>query len=130
MGRSPRRSVAELKAGRAVVHVGHGNSMVPRLMSGDRVLLAPIGEEDLVSRGDIVLCTVRGNTFTHLVSAVQGKRVQISNNHGRVNGWCHRDKVHGKAVRAWPASGPVRWQLAEALEWMEVLGIDPGKDAP
>ena len=124
MGRSPSRSISELKAGRPVVHVGHGGSMVPRLISGDRVLLAPITEDTVIERGDIVLCTVKGSTFTHLVSAVQPGRYQISNNHGRVNGWCHESKVYGKAVRAWPAKGPVRWQAPEALEWMEQLGIE------
>ena len=124
MGRSPPRSIEELKAGRPVVHVGHGGSMTPRLMSGDRVLLAPIGEDEVLRKGDVVLCTVKGSTFPHLVTAVQPDRYQISNNHGRVNGWCHHSKVYGKAVRAWPAKGPVRWQAAEASKWMKRLGIE------
>tara|TARA_Y100000310_G_C20481400_1_gene714843 strand:- start:518 stop:892 length:375 start_codon:yes stop_codon:yes gene_type:complete len=124
MGRSPTRTISELKAGRPVVHVGHGNSMTPRLQSGDRVLLAPIGKGEVVEGGDIVLCTVRGSTFTHLVTAVERDRYQISNNHGHVNGWCHRSKVYGRAVRAWSAKGAVRWQAKGASKWMEKLGIE------
>jgi len=124
MGRSPHREIAELKAGRPVVHVGHGNSMTPKLHSGDRMLIAPIAEGEKLERGDIVLCTVKGSTFTHLVNGVQPNRYQIANNHGRVNGWCHESKVYGKVVRAWSAAGTIRWQLPEASKWMGQLGIE------
>ena len=40
-----------------------------------------------VKVGDIVFCKVKGNYFTHLVTGINEKRgIQISNNHGHVNG--------------------------------------------
>jgi hypothetical protein len=37
------------------------------------------------------------STLLHLVSAVDGDRVQISNNKGRVNGWVNKAAIHGVA---------------------------------
>jgi cell wall-associated NlpC family hydrolase len=64
-----------------------GNSMVPLIKSGQKHILEPIKIED-VQVGDIVFCKVKGSYFTHLVTAKNDKKgVQISNNHGYVNGW-------------------------------------------
>jgi hypothetical protein len=43
---------------------------------------------------------VAGTVYLHLVSAVDQarKRVQISNNRGRVNGWTSHDRVFGICV--------------------------------
>ena len=49
--------------------------------------------------GDIVLCKVNGRQYLHLVKAVQGNRVQIGNNCGRVNGWVSAGCVYGKCTR-------------------------------
>jgi len=46
-----------------------------------------------------VLACVRGTWCLHRVSAVQGQRVQIANQRGHVNGWTHRDKVAGVALK-------------------------------
>ncbi|NUR64902.1 MAG: S26 family signal peptidase, partial [Streptomyces sp.] len=50
--------------------------------------------------GDIVLARVAGTVYLHLVSSVDlaRKRVQISNNRGRVNGWTSHDRVFGICV--------------------------------
>lgn len=48
--------------------------------------------------GDIVLARVAGTTYLHLVSAIEGDRVQISNNRGRVNGWTNQARVFGICV--------------------------------
>ena len=47
--------------------------------------------------GDIVLARVAGAVYLHLVSAVDQarKRVQISNNRGRVNGWTNHARLFG-----------------------------------
>lgn len=64
-----------------------GNSMVPLIKSGQKHILEPIKIED-VQVGDIVFCKVKGSYFTHLVTAKNDtKGLQISNNHGHVNGW-------------------------------------------
>jgi hypothetical protein len=71
--------------------------MTPRIRSGDLCTVAPLGAHEL-EPGDIVLCKVRGQQYLHLVSAVRGEEIQISNNHGHVNGWCRRTSVYGLLV--------------------------------
>jgi hypothetical protein len=76
-----------------------GSSMVPLIRSRQRVIVAPVDPAKL-EVGDIVLARVAGTVYLHLVSAVDQarKRVQISNNHGRVNGWTSHDRVFGICV--------------------------------
>jgi hypothetical protein len=47
---------------------------------------------------DIVLVKVRGTVYLHLIKAIQGRRYQIGNNRGHINGWVGRDAVYGVAV--------------------------------
>jgi len=73
-----------------------GNSMTPLIKSGQKHILTPITLED-AKIGDIVFCKVKGSYFTHLVTAKnEQKGVQISNNHGYVNGWTKQ--VFGKVI--------------------------------
>lgn len=72
-----------------------GNSMTPRIKSKQAITLAPI---DRIQVGDVVLAKVAGHHYIHLVSALRGDQVQISNNHGHVNGWTHKDKVFGRVL--------------------------------
>jgi hypothetical protein len=73
-----------------------GNSMIPLIKSGQKHILEPI-KLDEVEIGDIVFCKVKGSYFTHLVTAKNDKKgVQISNNHGYVNGWTKA--VFGKVI--------------------------------
>lgn len=88
------QAVSELQAGREVEVCPRGNSMYPKIVSGSRVSLEPLHETP--KRGDVVLTKVRGHLYLHLVSAVEGKRVQISNNHGHINGWTTVDRVYGR----------------------------------
>lgn len=94
-----RRAVEELQAGREVTVRPHGQSMKPKVMSGATVTLAPIDDPAAVGKGEIVLAKVKGRIYLHLVSAVEKDRVQISNNHGHVNGWTSRSLVYGRAVK-------------------------------
>ena len=73
--------------------------MQPKIQSGQLCTVAPVDPKTL-QKGDIVLCKVGGNKYLHLISAVQGDRFQISNNHGYVNGWTR--KIFGKLVRVEP----------------------------
>lgn len=70
--------------------------MVPLIRSRQQVIVAPVDPSKL-EVGDIVLARVTGTVYLHLVSAVDQarKRVQISNNRGRVNGWTSHDRVFG-----------------------------------
>ncbi|MEU7903590.1 hypothetical protein [Actinoplanes sp. NPDC049118] len=73
-----------------------GSSMVPLIRSRQLVTVAPV-DPARVEVGDIVLVRVAGTTYLHLVSAVDTatRRVQISNNRGRVNGWTNHPRVYG-----------------------------------
>lgn len=77
---------ARIAAGEVVVNRESGNSMTPLLKSRQAVELRAVDRP--LEKGDIVFAKVRGHFYTHLVSAVgDDGRVQISNNHGHVNGW-------------------------------------------
>lgn len=72
--------------------------MLPRIKSGQLLTIAPVDVKDL-RKGDVVFCKVKGRFFTHLLSAVQGERFQISNNKGHVNGWIGSNGIYGKVVK-------------------------------
>ena len=101
-----------LKQGQTVQFRPHGNSMQPRIESGQLVTVVPAFKEfancgmtDVaeVEVGDVVLCKVEGKQWLHLVTAIGSDgRYQISNNKGHVNGWCTKDNVFGVVVRIDP----------------------------
>jgi hypothetical protein len=86
--------VERLQRGEAVEVRPTGTSMTPIIRSRQVVRIVPV-DPATVARGDVVLAKVGGRFYLHLVSAVQGGRVQISNNHGHVNGWTSQDRVYG-----------------------------------
>jgi phenylalanyl-tRNA synthetase beta chain len=47
----------------------------------------------------IVLCKVNGSEYLHLIKATNGKRFQIGNNRGRINGWIGANANFGKCVK-------------------------------
>ena len=75
-----------------------GGSMKGKIESGQLCTVAPAKEEDL-KKGDIVLCKVSGNQYLHLIKAIQGKRYQIGNNIGRINGWITFNSIYGKLIK-------------------------------
>jgi hypothetical protein len=87
--------VQTLSLGKEVKCRPKGNSMKPKIYSGQLITLSP--NISNISAGDIVLCRVAGNYYVHLVTAVKGDLYQISNNHGRVNGWTKA--VYGRVIR-------------------------------
>lgn len=70
-----------------------GNSMLPLIKSRESVDIRPVDRQ--LDCGDIVFARIGNRYYTHLISAVDGDRVQISNNHGHVNGWTHKSNVFG-----------------------------------
>lgn len=92
-------AVEPLKSGNTVVVRGIGNSMTPKLLSGQLVTVDPVNKMTMLKKGDIVLCKVHGSVFMHLISAIRGDQYQISNNHGHVNGWITRSSIYGIRVR-------------------------------
>ncbi|GAA3024489.1 hypothetical protein GCM10020229_39700 [Kitasatospora albolonga] len=99
---------ARVAAGAVVEFRPSGDSMVPLIRSRQLVTVAPV-DPAKVEVGDIVLARVAGTVYVHLVSALDRtrRRVQISNNRGRVNGWTGHDRVFGicTAVEGIPRAG-------------------------
>lgn len=88
-------AISRLQRGEKVENYREGgNSMEPRISSRQPVTLEPV-DPNALERGDIVLVRVKGHVYTHLVTAVQGRRVQIGNNRGKINGWTPKHKVYG-----------------------------------
>jgi len=81
-----------------VVWKPRGNSMTPKINSGDQVLIKSSNQLILLV-GDIVYVKVKSNYYLHLISAIDGDRYQISNNHGFVNGWVHRNNIFGICIK-------------------------------
>lgn len=118
-----------LRQGKIISFSEKGNSMLPLIKSGQPVTLIPVltkedaplmainitdrlglkeldkdgkpcyVEPSLLKKGDIVWCKVKGNHYIHLISAVDKERFQISNNHGRVNGWASSSQIYGLVIR-------------------------------
>ena len=72
--------------------------MSGKIESGQLCTVEPI-EADQLRVGDIVLCKVKGSEYLHLIKAIQGKRFQIGNNRGRINGWITARSIYGKCIR-------------------------------
>jgi hypothetical protein len=73
-----------------------GNSMTPRIKSGQKHILEP-ATWDQCEKDDIVFCKVHGNFYTHLVLAKNDQKgLQIGNMRGGVNGWTKT--VYAKVV--------------------------------
>lgn len=92
------RHIELLKLGKVVKFRPKGNSMLPLIKSGALCTVEPIGDS-IINKNDIVLCTVRGNQYLHLVSALNKDRFQISNNSGHVNGWISRNSIYGRCIK-------------------------------
>jgi hypothetical protein len=93
--------IEKLQAGRRACFRPRGNSMTPRIESGQLCTVAPVKPAEL-SVGDIVLCRVHGSEYLHIVKAIDGARFQIGNNHGRINGWISADAIFGRLERVDP----------------------------
>ncbi|HEY5267548.1 MAG TPA: S24 family peptidase [Candidatus Saccharimonadales bacterium] len=78
----------------------HGNSMTPKIDSGDQVVVKTASVAAL-RVGDAVYAKVKGSYYLHLLSAIDETkgRYQISNNHGHVNGWIGADNIFGVCVQ-------------------------------
>ncbi len=91
--------ITKLKLGETVSFRPHGNSMQGKIESGQLCTVEPIADYDTLEKGDIVLCKVNGSEYLHLIKAIQGKRFQIGNNRGRINGWITANSIFGKCVK-------------------------------
>jgi phage repressor protein C with HTH and peptisase S24 domain len=87
----------QLLAGEQIQCRPRGSSMTPKLKSGQLITIAPDVSD--LHKGDVVFCKVKGKYYVHLLTAIQGERYQISNNHGFVNGWIGKSGLFGKVVK-------------------------------
>lgn len=90
--------IAKLKEGETVSFRPRGNSMSPKIESGQLCTVVPTTADEL-EVGDIVLCKVGGAEYLHLIKAIQGERYQIGNNRGRINGWVTMGSIYGRLLR-------------------------------
>jgi phage repressor protein C with HTH and peptisase S24 domain len=90
--------VADLKSGKTVQFRPKGNSMQPKISSGNLVTVEPARHP--LEKGDIVFCKVKGNFYVHLVEAVMpGFRYKICNNKNHTNGTIGQDQIFGKVTK-------------------------------
>jgi phage repressor protein C with HTH and peptisase S24 domain len=92
--------IERLDLGETVQFRPRGNSMEPRIKSGQLVTVDPLMTRDF-KVGDIVLCTVDGKQYVHLVKQIAEapsgmRRTLIGNNHGKINGWA--SDVYGVVI--------------------------------
>ncbi|MHA1948270.1 MAG: S24/S26 family peptidase [Candidatus Thorarchaeota archaeon] len=99
------KHIEQLQEGKTIQCRPHGNSMQPIIESGNLCTITPIVEHPL-KKGDIVLCTVKGSDYLHLVQSVQKKMggylYQIGNNKKGTNGTIFQDRVYGKLEKVDP----------------------------
>ena len=97
---------AELQNGNTVAFRSSGNSLDPRVCSGDSCTYQPVANAAEIQLNDIVFCEVQpGNRFyAHIVRKIEdweGRRCfTIANYAGRENGWCYSEHIYGKLIHA------------------------------
>ena len=91
--------IQKLKQGETVSFRPRGHSMQGKIESGQLCTVVPISDFDDLQKSDIVLCKVNGSEYLHLIKAINGKRFQIGNNRGRINGWVGTNAIFGKCVK-------------------------------
>lgn len=72
--------------------------MQGKIASGQLCTVEPLGQTS-IALNEIVLCTVKGSQYLHLVKAIRGEQFQIGNNKGGINGWITQRQIHGRCVR-------------------------------
>lgn len=89
--------ITKLKRGETVQFRPIGNSMKPKVKSGQLVTVVPLEGGPRV--GDIVLCKVKGKEYLHLVKAERADSYQIGNSQGRINGWIRKSSIFGVCIK-------------------------------
>ena len=95
-GKENKISADKLRAGETIVIIGFGESMTPKIKSGEPVIVAPVTAETVLKKNDVVFCKVAGHYYLHKITAIRnGTTFQISNNHGHTNGWISKKCIYG-----------------------------------
>ncbi len=93
--------IEKLKRGETVQFRPRGGSMRGKVPTGSLVTVEPC-DPVLLRKGDVVLCTVKGHDYLHLVKAIQASRFLIGNNVGGTNGWIGASGIHGRMTKVEP----------------------------
>lgn len=93
--------IKRLRAGETVSFRPVGRSMEPLIYSGQLCTVEPIGVTPPKAK-DVVLCTINGSDYLHLVRGTREGRCLIGNNRGCINGWAPLDQVFGRLVKVEP----------------------------
>lgn len=95
------RYIERLQKGETVSFRPRGNSMAPKIKSGQLVTVVPVTADTVIEVGDIVLCHVHRNQYLHFVHAIKndGQQFVIANIHGFINGTTSRDRVYGRLTK-------------------------------
>lgn len=93
--------ISLLARGERVSFRPRGHSMRGRIESGQLCTVVPVDAAALTA-GEIVLCTVRGRHYLHIIKAIRDGAFQIGNNVGRINGWVDASAIHGRCVAVEP----------------------------
>jgi phage repressor protein C with HTH and peptisase S24 domain len=92
--------IQKLQSGSEASFRPKGNSMRPRIESGNQVTVSP--DTSSLKEEDIVFCKVKGNYYVHLVKAIKtegdNKLYLIGNNRGGTNGWIGLNSIYGKVT--------------------------------
>lgn len=89
--------IKKLSEGETITTSFKGNSMLPRIASGQEVRLAPVRSLDELYLFDVVYCKVKGKYYLHnIVGKDKQKGVQIANAKGHINGWTKQ--VYGVVI--------------------------------
>src|SRR4051794_31785664 len=81
--------IAKLATGETVQFRPRGNSMSGRIESGQLVTVEPVKKGAALEKGEIVLCSVNGSDFLHIIKGGPraDRKFLIGNNRGGTNGW-------------------------------------------
>jgi hypothetical protein len=90
--------IKKLKLGETVKFRPVGNSMAPLIKSGELCTVKPVGNDDLFLE-DIVLCSVNGSQYLHLIKDRGINEYLIGNNRGKLNGWITHENIHGILIK-------------------------------
>lgn len=94
-----KKAVAAMKEKGECYIQGFGGSMEPILHSGETFHFQSVTEEIRLSEGDIVFCEVNSELLLHKITAINGNKIQIGNNKGKVNGWTTKEHIFGKYIK-------------------------------
>lgn len=92
------RYIIKLNDGQTVQFRPRGNSMTGRVENGQLVTVEPIVDTASLEVDEVVLCSVKGHHYLHIIKAKRGKQFLIGNNRGGVNGWIGSGAVYGRMV--------------------------------